>query len=75
MNLFQGEKKDVFVFQSILHHVTVQTVVSQKPERQSRDVGPVINLPIILNEMHPGRINSGFCLWRYSVVLCVLYMD
>jgi hypothetical protein len=54
----------VLVLQSILHRVTVQTVLSQKPEQQSRDVGAVINLPIILNEMCPGDINSGFYLWR-----------
>jgi len=47
----------------LLRHVTVQTVLSQKPEQQSRDVGAVINLPIILNEMRPGDINSGFYLW------------
>ena len=50
------------MLQSILHHITVQTVLSQKPEQYSRGVGLVINLLIILNETHPGDINSGFYL-------------
>jgi hypothetical protein len=63
--------EDVIVLQLIICRVSVQTVLSQKPERQSRDVGPVIYLLIILNKTQPGDMNSGFYLWQQSVLHCV----
>jgi hypothetical protein len=55
------------MLQSILHNVTGQAVLSQKPQQQCRDVGPVINLFIVWTETHPGDISSGFRLWRLMI--------